>query len=116
MSNPKSYVEKREQWFRAGAIAGDDIGTQRTGDYLAIVLNDPKIMGKDTFGAGRITKVYEAIHALEAQYNKAFQKGPEQDYYQDKLDERLRRIFGTKGFVPFAQRFPNVKQPKYGKG
>lgn len=112
----KNYAERREAWIRAGYEAGDDIGTQRTADFLAIVLNDPEIMGKDVFGAGRIKKVYEAIRALERKYAKAFQKHPEQDYYQEKLDDRLRRIFAPEDFIPFAKRYENIVQPKYGKG
>ena len=112
----KSYAERREAWIAASFEAGEETGTQRLADFVAIALNDPTIMGKDVFGAARIKKIYEKLYDLQRQYGKAYQTGPEQDYYQDKLDERLRRIFPPADFVPFAQRYDHIKQPTYRKG
>ena len=48
------YMKKREEYILSGFRAGDETGTQRTADYIAIALNSPDVMGKDTLGAGRI--------------------------------------------------------------
>ena len=106
-----NYTQRREAWITAGIDAGIDIGTQRMADLMALALNDPAVMGKDVLGPERIKRVYVKIHELEAKLAQAWRKGDEQDYAQAKLDRELRRIFGGE-FVPFAERYPNVRKPK----
>ena len=65
--------------------------------------------------AGRIKKIYAKVHELEHEFCKAFQKGPEQDYYQELFDRRMRQIFGPEDFVPFAERYDKITQPTYRK-
>lgn len=110
MSN---YLRQREELIMAGFRAGMDTGVQRTADFFAIALNSPDVMGKDTLGAARIKKIYAKALELQRQYAPAFQKGPEQDYYQELLDRRLRQIFPPEDYVPFAERYENVTKPKY---
>jgi hypothetical protein len=68
-------------------------------------------MGKDVLGPERIKKVYARLYELEAELAQAWRKGDEQDYAQSRLDRELRRIFGG-DFVPFSERYPDVKKPK----
>ena len=110
MSN---YLRQREELIMAGFRAGMDTGVQRTADFFAIALNSPDVMGRDTLGAARIKKIYAKALELQRQYAPAFQKGPEQDYYQELLDRRLRQIFPPEDYVPFAERYENVTKPKY---
>lgn len=110
MSN---YLRQREELIMAGFRAGMDTGVQRTADFFAIALNSPEVMGRDTLGAARIKKIYAKAMELQRQYAPAFQKGPEQDYYQELLDRRLRQIFPPEDYVPFSERYENITKPKY---
>ena len=112
MSN---YLRQREELIMAGFRAGMDTGVQRTADFFAIALNSPEVMGKDTLGYARIKKIYARAMELQREFAPAFQKGPEQDYYQELLDRRLRQIFPPDEYVPFAERYENITKPKYGK-
>lgn len=111
----KGNYQQRLKEERQGFLdVGIDFGTQRTADYLSIVLNDPEIMGKSAMGASRLRKVFDAVHDLEKTFNAAFYANPEQDYWQEVLDRRLGEIFGD-GLDPFAKRYPWLKEVRYGK-
>ena len=111
----KGNYQQRLKEERQGFLdVGIDFGTQRTADYLSIVLNDPEIMGKSAMGASRLRKVFDAVHELEKTFNAAFYANPEQDYWQEVLDRRLGEIFGD-GLDPFAKRYPWLKEVKYGR-
>ena len=51
---------------------------------------------------------------LEETFAAAFYANPEQDYWQEMLDRRLSEIFGTET-VPFRDRYPWLKEVKYGR-
>ncbi len=111
----KGNYQQRLKEERQGFLdVGIDFGTQRTADYLSIVLNDPEIMGKSAMGASRLRKVFDAVHELEKTFNAAFYANPEQDYWQEMLDRRLSEIFGAET-VPFRERYPWLKEVKYGR-
>ena len=82
-------------------------GVQQATDAISCVLHDPEVMGHDTFGEKRMAKIIEAAEAKLNYYHTAFTVGKEADYYQEKLDNELRPIFG-KRFVPFHGRHPYV--------
>ena len=82
-------------------------------DYLCLVLNDPKVMGKDVFGAKRIQKVHEALKEVDKQFSEAWVGSQDSDYYQEKIDAELRRIFGE--IEPFSKRYPYLKEWNYNK-
>jgi hypothetical protein len=90
-----------------------DTTAQQFFDFLCIVLNDPEIMGKDVFGANRLEKIHAALKAVDKQYNTAFVNNQESDYYQEKIDARLRQIFGE--IQPFKERYPYLKEWNYNK-
>jgi len=90
-----------------------DTTSQQFFDYMCVVLNDPEIMGKDVFGAKRLRKVHEAMKKLDKEFSEAWCGGQESDYYQEKLDERLRQIFGE--IEPFMKRYPYLKEWDYNK-
>lgn len=106
-----NYVQRRDALIRVAAEAGEMVGRQKMADLMALALNDPAVMGKDVLGPERIKRVYARLHELEAELAQAWRKGDEQDYAQARLDRELRRIFGS-DFVPFAERYPDVKKPK----
>ncbi len=103
------FEAEKQKCFEAGC----DMTAQQFFDYMSIVLNDPDVMGKDVFGAKRIQKVRAAMQELDKVFSEAWVNSQESDYYQEKLDEGLRSIFGK--IVPFKDRYPFLKQWNYNK-
>ena len=100
---------ERKQYITIGM----DFSEQRIFDMLCLVLHDPKYMGKNTFGADRLRKLHAALTEVESQWKEAWLHTQESDYYQEKLDDSLREIFGE--IVPFDKRYPYQKQWDYSK-
>lgn len=113
MGKPNAFMAKQQAMQQKCFEVGCDITMQQFFDFLCIVLNDPAVMGKDVFGAKRLQKVHEALKAVDKQYNEAFVNSQESDYYQEKLDARLREIFGE--IDPFKKRYPFLKEWNYNK-
>ena len=83
---------------------------------LSLVLRDPEIMGKDTFGKDRLLKVVNGIGAKIGVYQKAWGKDDETDYYRDKLDAALAEAYGEGMHDTFLQRYQFAPEYDYGKG
>lgn len=94
-------------------VVGCDITAQQMFDLMCVVLNDPDVMGKDVFGADRLRKVRQAMADAERFYHQAWLNQPESDYYQEKIDAQLRKIFGE--IEPFKNRYPYIKEWNYNK-
>ena len=91
---------------------GQDVGIQQMADFMAIVLNNPKVMGKDTFGKKRLEKVLDALSECFGTYKLAFSDHDEADYSRKVLDDELNRIYhGEAG--TFLQRYPHIKEVTY---
>ena len=102
------YLERRKVRDTVMQDAIRQTYQQYMTDMLILTLNDPEVMGKDVLGEARIKKVVEAASANYDLYHRALEKHVEAGYTQDKLDERLRKIFKEK-LVPFNLRYPWVK-------
>ena len=113
MGKPNAFLAKQQAMQQKCFEVGCDTTAQQFFDFLCIVLNDPKVMGKDVFGAKRIQKVHEALKAVDKQFSEAFVHSQESDYYQEKLDAALRQIFGE--IEPFNKRYPYLKEWDYNK-
>lgn len=113
MRKQNSFLAKQEALRQKCFEVACDTTSQQFFDYMCIVLNDPEIMGKDVFGAKRLQKVHEAMKKLDKEYSEAWCGSQESDYYQEKLDDGLKRIFGE--IVPFRQRYPYLKEWDYNK-
>ena len=113
MAKPNPFLAKQEAMRQRCFEIACDTTSQQFFDYLCLVLNDPEVMGKNTFGAQRIKKVHEALKAVDRKYNEAWVGSQESDYYQEKLDARLKEIFGE--IVPFEERYPYLKSWDYSK-
>jgi hypothetical protein len=83
---------------------------------VSLVLRDPDIMGKDTFGKERLMKVVNGIGDYIDQYYPAWQKTDESDYYQKKLDDALAEAYGTELHDSFHKRYEYAPEYDYGKG
>ena len=113
MGKPNPFLAKQEALRQKCFEVACDTATQQFFDYMCIVLNDPEIMGKDVFGAKRLMKVQEAMRKLDKEYSQAWGGGHDSDYYQEKIDGVLKKIFGQ--IVPFRERYPYLKEWDYNK-
>ena len=113
MGKHNSFLAKQKELKQQCFEAGCDITSQQFFDYLCLVLNDPKIMGKNVYGKKRILMIHDALKEVDKKFNEAFVNSQESDYYQEKLDAELRRIFGK--IDPFKKRYPYLKEWNYNK-
>lgn len=95
---------------------GMDAGFQKCWDLIQIALRDPKAVGKDIFGRGRIEQLYKVLHEYERDLGKAWlpSKEKEADVKQRDLDARLREIWGDE-LCDFKGRYPYIKAIDYSK-
>lgn len=107
------FMDKLDNAAKKGFTAGCDITAQQMFDMLCLALHDPEVMGKDTFGAERLKKVHNAMYEYERMFHEAWIHTEESDYYQEKLDDALRQIFGK--IDSFQERYPLVKEWNYFK-
>ena len=111
------FLQKQQEKNQFLLEVGMDTGFQKCWDLLQLVLHDPKVMGKDTFGRERIKKIYWAMKEKEKELGTAWlpTKYNDSDVRQRDLDALLGEIWG-KELYPFNERYPYVKQPDYSKG
>ena len=114
MGQPSAYMRKLHQEKQALVDAGIQCGKQQIVDYLTLVLRDPDYVGRDIFGRERIEKIIVGLEAYDKLFKEAYTVNKEADYYQEKLDERLREVYGNE-LVPFVERQPDILQPRYNK-
>lgn len=74
-------------------------------DTIAIVLNDPKVMGHDVFGAKRLEKVCAGFNAAWPDHILAILDHDESDYWRTKIDQALARIYGP-SYLHWQERYP----------
>lgn len=111
------YLVKQQAMHQHFLEVGMDTGFQKCWDLFQIVLHDPEVMGKDTFGKERIKKIYWAMKEKEKELGKAWipTKYNDADVCQRDLDAVLNEIWGDE-LCPFYERYPYIKQPDYSKG
>jgi hypothetical protein len=110
------YLEKQQAMQRAFLDAGLQCGRQQIIDMVSLVLRDPDIMGKDTFGKDRLLRVVKGIGEYIDTYEKAWQKDDETDYYRAKLDDALAQAYGEKLHDSFLERYQYAPEFDYMKG
>ena len=95
---------------------GIRIGNQQMLDYLAIALNEAETTGK-AFGEDKIRKVLGRIEVLYKEFHPAFEPttNSEADYFQELLDRRLGSLCKKKPLIPFHERYPEIRQMRYGR-
>ena len=108
------YIKDRKEIYKNGFAAGMRVGMQVASDYLTISLRDPKIVGGTPFGRERIERLMLNSMELDDHFWVAFSDEVEADYRQEEMDAKLREVYGD-DLIPFAERYPNVKQYGYKK-
>lgn len=107
------YLARLKAERKQYVLIGMEFAEQKLFDMLCLVLHDPEVMGKDTFGAERLRKLHKALSEAEERWKEAWLHTQESDWYQEKLDAQLKEIFGE--IVPFDKRYPYQKQWDYSK-
>lgn len=110
------FLERQKATQRAYFDAGVQSGRQQIMDMMSLVLRDPDIMGKDTFGKDRLLKVVKGIGEYIDTYEKAWQKDDETDYYRAKLDQALAEAYGEGMHDTFLKRYEFAPEYCYKTG
>lgn len=106
------YLDRQRAAIGAYRQAEKETYIQYMTDTLILTLNDPHTMGKDVFGEQRIKKIISAWGEMFDTYHGALEKGDEADYFQERLDQRLKGVAGE-DFHPFSERYEWVKRQIY---
>ena len=111
-----AFMQKQLAIQQGMLDVGMDTGFQKCWDLIQIVLHDPKVMGKDTFGKKRIKEIYWAMKELERVLGTAWLPtlSNDADVRQRDLDALLGEIWGEE-LQTFYERYPYVKKPDYSK-
>lgn len=110
------FLERQKVERQVYFDAGLQMGRQQILDMVSIVLNDPDIMGKDTFGKERLIKVVKGVGEYIDVFQKAWERDDETDYYRAKMDDRLCDIYGQGMHDTFLQRYDFCTEFDYKKG
>lgn len=113
----KSDFLQRQRVIQQGFFnAGLQSGRQQIIDMMTLVLRDPDIMGKDTFGKDRLLKVINGIGEYIDTFQKAWEKDDETDYYRTKMDQALAEAYGEELADSFLKRYEFAPEYDYTKG
>ena len=96
MAKQSGYIKRKKVEIGVCRQAEKETYIQFMSDMFQIALNDPDVMGKDVLGEDRIKCVVEAAGRNFDTFHGALENIPEADYFQEKLDSRLGRIFKEK--------------------
>lgn len=116
MAKKNPFLAKQQELQLACFDAGLQCGRQQILDMMSLVLRDPEIMGKDTFGKDRLLKVVKGIGEYIDKYQQAWEKTDETDYYRVKLDEALVEAYGEGLHDSFTKRYEFAPEYDYIKG
>lgn len=105
-----NYAQKQQALKRELVNVGIRFGEQRTLDLMEVALH------RKGWGYDRINGLLDLMRQLDSDYAVAWEMRMESDVYQEKLDNELRSIVGDRQeFIPFADRYPEVRQLGYNK-
>lgn len=110
------FLARQQATQRAFLDVGVRCGRQQILDMMSLVLRDPAIMGKDTFGKDRLVKVVKGIGEYIDKYQPAWERSDETDYYQTKLDDALAEVYGDGLHDSFHKRYEYAPEYDYTKG
>lgn len=116
MAKQNAYLAKQAAVNHGCFTAGLQSGRQQIIDLVSLVLRDPAIMGKDTFGKCRLLKVVKGVGDYIDLYQPAWEKTDETDYYRAKLDAALSAAYGEELHDSFLKRYEFAPEFDYVKG
>lgn len=100
-----AYAEELHRKKALGFEIVSDWTAQLCLDTLAMVLNDPEVMGRDTFGAKRLMRICEAFNKKYEITKLALRSSDDADYIRAKIDQKQARIFGPE-YLHWQERYP----------
>lgn len=109
--NPRSdYSARLTEQEDALMRCAERITHQFDMDTMQEALNE---FPKTEFGYDLIMEFTEFWLQIRRQHEGCLQRGPEQDYHQAKLDEKLFWIARNhpENHIPFKKRYPELKKP-----
>lgn len=109
-----AFLKYQKTVTQVKADANRQTFEQYTWDLLCIVLNDPEVMGKDTFGIDRILKIWTAWGKEYEKWFDVLLLNDRTDAMRLGLDDRLQKI-QKDVFIPFHERYswlPMTKEEK----
>lgn len=89
-----SYAQELQLKKQLSANIIADWTAQLCLDTMAIVLNDPEVMGHSALGSKRLMRVCEAFNAQYEKTRLALSNSNEAEYWRVKIDQAQARIFG----------------------
>ena len=110
------YLERQRIANQTYFDAGLQMGRQQIIDMLSVVLNNPQVMKKNTYGKKRLPMIVKAIGEEIDTFQKAWERDDETDYYRAKLDELLTRAYGVDMVYTFKKRYEYCCDYDYKKG
>ena len=116
MAKKNAFLEKQEKEKKFYLDVGVRFGRQQILDMISLVLRDPEIMGKDTFGKDRLLKVIKGIDKYIDKYQPAWERKEDTDYYRSKLDDALADAYGPGLHDTFMKRYEYSPEFDYVKG
>lgn len=111
----KDFLARQRALQQGFFSAGLQSGRQQIIDLVSLVLRDPEIMGKDTFGRDRLLKIVNGVLEYIDLYQKAWEKDDETDYYRAKLDAALVEAYGQELHDSFLERYEFLPEVEYKK-
>lgn len=105
------FLEKQESLRRLHADVSRTWAHQIDFDALAIVMGDPKVMGKDTFGEKRMEKIYAALNEVIPYLERGLTTEHDASYVRADADRVLQKRRPTT-FVPWVVRFPGCNDDR----
>ena len=73
-------------------------------DVITIVLNDPEVMGKDTFGKERLHRIGEAFNRYYSECIVGLSPDAAASYVREQIDRLLVKIWGPE-FESWEERY-----------
>lgn len=97
-----------------GWNGGFDTGLQFMTDIFEACLNDPAVVGKDTFGKGRMMKLRNATTDMVDKLRPSMYgvTNPEADVLQAHIDAKLKKVWGDQ-YDEWPVRYPNLVPCSY---
>ena len=110
----KDFLAKQKARDQAIFDTGERIGMQKMWDYIQMGLRNTKVTGAVPFGRKQFERLYAFTKECADEYHVAFTADKMADYEQEKMDARLREIWGS-DLKSFYERYPELKRYDYNK-
>lgn len=102
-------LKRRQIEIQAFIDAAQSTMCQMMTDSFCLAANKELGLGKQ-----RLSELVKSCEEIFHTYWTACTEDAEADYWQEKLDQALRQIFGE-DMPPFPVRYPDIKRMKTGK-